>query len=79
MTRQDKVNFLIQNGEQITYHIKPSDKRFYIDTIKTSNKTIEKFTTKTESQHKAEQLLDLLIYELRLEGIYYDGDDYDNN
>lgn len=77
MTRKDKVEFLIRNGEQITYHIRQSDKRFYIDTVKVSNKTIEKFTTKAEDQKKADQLLDVLIYELRLEGIFIEGDEND--
>lgn len=77
MTRKDKVEFLIKNGEQITYHIKPSNKQFYIDTIKVNNKTIKKFTTKTADQKKANQLLDILIYELRLEGIFIEGDNND--
>ena len=75
MTRKDKVEFLIKNGEQITYHIRQSDKRFYIDTVKVNSKTIEKFTTKIADQKKAEQLLDILLYELRLEGIFIEGGD----
>lgn len=77
MTRKDKVEFLIKNGEHITYHIRPSDNRFYIDTIRSSNKITEKFTTKAADQKKAEQLLDVLIYELRLEGIFIGGEDND--
>ena len=77
MTRKDKVEFLIKNGEQITYHIRQSDKRFYIDTVKVNSKTIEKFTTKAADQKKADQLLDILIYELRLEGIFIEGDNDD--
>lgn len=77
MTRKDKVLFLIENGEQITYHIKPSNKQFYIDTIKVNSKTVEKFTTKAADQKKAEQLLDILIYEYRLEGIFIEGDNDD--
>ena len=52
MTRKDKVEFLIKNGECITYHIKPSNKQFYIDTIRSSNKRTEKFTTKAADQKK---------------------------
>lgn len=77
MTRKDKVEFLIKNGEYITYHIRPSDNRFYIDTIRSSNKITEKFTTKVADQKKAEQLLDVLIYELRLEGIFIGGENND--
>lgn len=77
MTRKDKVEFLIRNGEQITYHIRQSDKRFYIDTVKVNNKTIEKFTTKAADQKKADQLLNILIYELRLEGIFIEGEEND--
>ena len=77
MTRKKKVLFLIENGECITYHIKPSNKQFYIDTIRSSNKRTEKFTTKAADQKKAEQLLDVLIYELRLEGIFVGGEDND--
>ena len=77
MTRKGKVEFLIKNGEQITYHIKPSNNQFYIDTIKVNSKTIEKFTTKAADQKKAEQLLDILLYELRLEGIFIEGEEND--
>lgn len=66
MTRKDKIYFLTMKGEKIEWHLRPTDQRLMIDSIKVDG-TTKTFKLTPADQVAAGQWIDLLYHEWMLD------------